>query len=152
MRDWISDRWARLKVWSRRQWQRFKAWIYSILVGLGLITGVALADNDVNLSWTNATQYEDGTAMPVEEIEETVLYKQSFPLDGTGMSDPRSYTELARVPPSVTTYLDANQPNGVHCYVATHIATNGEESQQSNESCKTIDVRLPGAPQGLSAN
>lgn len=152
MRDWISDRWARAKAWTGRQWRRFKAWVYSVLVALGLVTGVVLADNDVNLSWVNATQWEDGSALTVDELEATIIYKQSFPLDGTGMADPRAYTELDRVAPTINSYVDANQPNGVHCYVATHLAKNGEESAQSNESCKTVDVRLPGAPTGLSAN
>ena len=151
MRDWISDKWARFKAWSGRQWARFKVWLYGILVALGFAGGIVLAD-DVNLSWTNATQWEDGTALVLDEIEATIIYKQSFQLDGAGMADPRAYTELDRVAPTITSYVDANQPNGVHCYVATHLAKNGEESQQSNESCKTIDVRIPGGPSNLSAN
>ena len=151
MRDWITNKWAQLKAWTTRQWRRFKSWIYSILVALGLVTGVVMAD-DVNLSWTNATQNEDGTPLLAADIAETVLYKQSFPLDGTGMADPRAHVELTRVPPTVTSWVDANQPNGIHCYVASHVATNGVESVKSNESCKTIDVRIPGAPTNLSAN
>lgn len=151
MRDWISEKWARFKAWTGRQWQRFKLWTYGILVALGFAGSVVLAD-DVNLSWQNATQWDNGTALTVDELEATILYKQSFPLDGAGMADPRSYTELARVAPTVTSYVDANQANGVHCYVATHLAKNGQESAQSNESCKTIDVRIPGGPSNMQAN
>ena len=132
-------------------WARIKKWTYALLVAIGLIVPPLVLANDVNLSWANATQWEDGTALTIDELQETVIYKQSFPLDGAGMADPRAYVQLASVPPTTNTYIDANQPNGVHCYVATHIAKNGEESGYSNESCKTIDVRIPGNPTGMNA-
>lgn len=136
---------------AKRAWTRVKKWVYSLLVAIGLIVPPLVLANDVNLSWVNATQWEDGTALVIEDLQETVIYKQSFPLDGTGMADPRAYAELTRVAPTVNTYIDANQANGIHCYVATHIATNGKESGYSNESCKTLDVRIPGNPTGMMA-
>lgn len=147
MKKW----WEKAKAWTYRQWMRFRAWFGGVLISLGLAVSVSLAD-DVSLSWTNATAYEDGTPMAIADIEATILYKQSFPLDGAGMSDPRNYTELTRVPPATTSFVDANQPNGVHCYVARHLAVNGEISADSNEACKTVDVRLPGSPTDLRAN
>lgn len=147
MKKW----WRNTKAWAHRQWVRFRTWFGGLLMSLGLMVSVSMADN-VNLSWTNATQWDNGTALAVADLEATIIYKQSFPLEGTGMADPRNYTELDRVAPTVTSYVDANQPNGVHCYVATHLAKNGQESPQSNESCKTVDVRIPGGPSNLKAN
>ena len=138
--------------WTTATWLRFRAWAVGVLAALGIVVGgLALAD-DVNLSWTNAQFYEDGTSMPISEILETVLYKESFPLDADIAALPRNYTEMVRVPPAVLSYVDADQPNGIHCYVATHIAVNGTESAYSAEACKTIDVRIAGAPQGLTAD
>lgn len=139
-----------MRNWFRKKWLKLKAWVVALLVALGLILP-AFADS-VTLSWTNATQYENGDAMPIEEIFETVLYREAFPLGTDVGAVGRSYAELVRVPPTETSYLDDNLANGIYCYVATHVAVNGAESAQSGETCKTIDVRVPGAPVGLGSS
>ena len=147
----IQAGWDRGWQWTRAQWLRFRKRAIAILIALGLISSPLLFADDVNLAWTNAQFYEDGTPMPQSDIDHTTLYKQSFAL-GTDLStQPRVYAELVQVPPTVTSYIDADQPNGIHCYVGTHTTKNGEESQYSGESCKTIDVRIPGTIQGLRA-
>ena len=107
--------------------------------------------DDVNLSWQNATTWTDGSPILPGDLAETVLNHEMFALGVDVATQPRAYAELVRVPVSVESYLHANVADGIHCYVAYHVATNGSLSDVSNESCKTIDTRLPGAPSGLSA-
>lgn len=138
----------------RKLWTRISAFFAAVLLAVfGGYTYVTA--DDVNLSWTNATQYEDATPLPVSEIANTTLYYSFTALGDTPPADPVDpavFTELDSVPASQTDYLHANQANGIHCYYATHTATNGETSVPSNLSCKTVDVRRPGAPEGFTAN
>jgi len=128
----------------------FAALILALFGGYTYVTA-----DDVNLSWTNATEYTDGSPMAESEIASTTLFYNFTELGGTPPADPADpavFTELDSVPPAQTTYLHANQSNGIHCYYATHTTINGIPSDPSNISCKTVDVRKPGAPQGLTAD
>ncbi len=145
------NRLNKMKIWLKAKWTKLKAWVIALLVSLGLIVGVALAD-DVTLRWANATEWDDGTMIVAGDLAETVLDHQMFALGTDVSTEIRAYTELVRVPATVTSYVDANVANGIHCYVAYHIATNGQRSVYSDESCKTIDVRTPGNPTGLTSN
>lgn len=146
-----------LKIKLRLMWRKMKAGVIAVLVALGLIVGVALAD-DVTISWVNATTFTDGTPMSIDQIDETVLDYQMFALGTDISAESRSYVELVRVPPTVTSFVHANVVNGIHCYVAYHVAKHadptkiGLASEYSNESCKTIDVRIPGNPSGMDAS
>jgi hypothetical protein len=142
-----------MRAWIARKWAQFKQWFYGILVALGIVAGgitLAIAD-DISLSWVNGTQFEDGTTMTIDDIDETVLYRQGFPLGADLSAEVRSYTELVRLPPTVTSYVDANLPDGIYCYVGTHVA-GGVESIFSGEACKPVDTRTPGTLTGLTAN
>jgi len=139
-----------MRKWLGRQWAKIKAWVIGLMIALGLAMPLALADT-VTLSWTLPTQYEDGTPLPAAEIAEVGISKQSFPLGTAIGSEPRVYVELVRVPGDRTGYLDEDQDNGIHCYVAWVVATNGARSVDSNESCKTVDVRVPGAISNMTA-
>ncbi len=141
-----------LKTKLHNAWLRMKKWVLTILVALGLVTGVVVFADDVNLSWQNATQWTDGSPILPGDLAETVLNYEMFALGVDVASQPRAYVELVRVPVSIESYLHVNVADGIHCYVAYHVATNGRRSDYSNESCKTIDTRLPGSPAGLSAN
>lgn len=151
MRAWVKAKWLQFKAWTGAKWSKLKMAIYTLLVSLGLVVGVALAD-DVTLNWANATLWTDGTPMAIDDLAETVLDHQMFPLGEDVSAVPRNYIELVRLPPTVTSFVHANVPNGIHCYVGYHVAKNGLRSDYSNETCKTIDVRLPGTLSGLSAN
>lgn len=153
MKNWLRTKWTQLTSWVKHTWIQIKNWFYGILVALGIIVaGVAAAD-DVSLTWTNADQWDDDTPLLVEDIEWTVLDHVMFSLDEDIFNLPdRVYVELVRVPATVLSYVDANKANGIHCYVAYHITTNGERSVNSNETCKIIDVRIPGMPTDLSSN
>ena len=128
-----------------------KAWVYGLLIALGLVAPLAMA-NDNTLSWENATLNEDGSALAIEDIAETRLYRQDFTLGVDLTTEPRAYSQIASVPATVTTWVDEDLPNGMYCYVATHVHVNGRESQFSGEACKEIDVRVPGSPLNLDVS
>ena len=133
-------------------WNRFKAWVYGVLVSIGLIASpLLIADaDDINLFWTNATQDRDGNPMPVEDLNQTVVMHQMFPLGGS-LTGIRIYTEIARIPATQEIYPHIDLPNGIHCYVVYHVHINGISGGYSDEYCKPVDVRVPGNPTGLSS-
>lgn len=142
---------TRAKAWAASAWARVKSWwkatVLAILAALGLATIPVAQDNSVTLSWDNATQYENGDPLPIEEIAETKLWRADYPV---GQADGSvAKTLVVSLPPTVTTYADESLANGSYCYDATHVATNGAESAHSAEVCTTIDNRIPGSPQNL---
>jgi len=151
MRNWFAAKWAAVKSWASRTASKVKAVAIAVLAALGLTVGVVTAD-DVSLTWTNATEYTDGTALPPGDLDRTFIEFQSFPLGTDLAAAERTYQPLADVPATETSYVHGNVPDGIYCYVAYHVTVDGRRSDNSNESCKTVDTRLPGAPQGLSAN
>ena len=62
-----------MKKWIKRQWTKFKKWVYGLLLSLGLVAGTVIAAT-VSFTYTPATEYEGGTPMPLSDIEETRLY------------------------------------------------------------------------------
>lgn len=62
-----------MKIWIKKQLAKFKAWIISLLVALGLMTGAVMAAT-VNFNYTPATEYTDGSPMPLSDIDFTRLY------------------------------------------------------------------------------
>jgi len=49
-------------------------------------------------------------------------------------------------------YVHTNQLDGVHCYTATAVNDDGQESMMSNEACKTVDTILPLPINDLTVN
>ncbi len=147
----MKTMWMKIRRKTRSLWTRFKAWGYGLLVAAGLATApLIIADaDDVNLSWDNATSWSDSTSMPIDDIDVTVVMHREAPLGGdiSGV-----YAEIVRVPPTQEAYVHSDRPNGIHCYVAYHIAKNGIPGDYSDEVCKSIDVRKPGTITGMSAN
>ena len=91
--------------------------------------------------------------MSIDDLDVTVILHRVLALGSDSSVGPKIYdNEIARVPATVETYVHSDLPNGLHCYVVFHIAKNGIPSNNSDEDCKTIDVRKPGKPTGLSAN
>jgi len=142
--------WKRLKRKLQTAWNRFKAWVYGLLVSIGLIASpFILADaDDVDLSWNNATEWTDNTPLSIDDLDVTVIMHRVVPL---GANPSGAYAEIVRVPPTVETYIHEDLPNGLHCYVAFHIAKNGISGDFTDETCKAIDVRKPGKITGLSS-
>ena len=53
---------------------KVKAWGIALLVSIGLIAAPLLYAEMVTFSYIRATEYDNGTPMPVEEIQFTRLY------------------------------------------------------------------------------
>ena len=136
--------------WFKKQWTKVKSWVYSILVAIGLAVPLVLLGADVSMQWTMPVTYEDGSVLPLNEIAEVRIYKQTFPLGTDITVEARSYSEHAVLPNTETTFTDFAVTDGIHCYVGTVVATNGLESRYSNEFCETVDARQPSPPQGLA--
>ncbi len=139
--------------WIARQWAKAKMFVYTILVALGFVTPFMAIADDVSLAWNNATAWSDGTPLQSGDLVSTTIKFQFFNLtDPPIPGGARNYIELATVPATVTSYIHDNLTNGVYCYVGFHTAINTEISIDSDETCKTIDVRVPGTLTGLSAS
>ena len=117
------------------------------LVLLLLIPFAVLAQPPMNvgLSWNNATEYTDGTPLPVEDITKNTLYC------GVASNDyqlQRDYPPLPEMLPRETIFVDLNLTYEVEYFcVMTHTASNGKESANSNEvNFIVLDSRVPAAP------
>lgn|SRR5690606_2059110 len=105
--------------------------------------GRALLAEDNNLSVTAPTELTDGS--PLEDLAAINFYHQR---------NGGEWVFLARVdatePGATVTYLHADQSDGEHCYYATAVRVGGQESEPSNQACKTIDTLMPSRPTGLT--
>ena len=126
----MRKRWERFKAWVADKWRRFKKWIMGVLASLGLVS-IAVVQG-VDVTYTAATEYEDGTPLPVEEIAETRLYCNGELVASEPGADGAFEGVQALLP------VGANQ-----CY-GTHVATNAKESQPSNTI--TVVVLTSSAP------
>lgn len=113
--------WARV----RAAWRRTVGFLLALLVGVGVVSYAETRD----IALTHPTQRTDGTALSIEEIQETRLY-----CDGSLHS---SY------PPSVTN-LQPEFGFGPHSCYATTVDTFNQESDPSG----TLDfVVTPARPE-----
>lgn len=117
--------------------------LFLIVIAASFLFGRALLAEDNNLTVTAPTTLEDGS--PLEDLAAINFYHQR---------NGGEWGFLARVdatePGATVTYLHANQSDGEHCYYATAVRVGGQESEPSNQACKTIDTLLPSRPSGLS--
>lgn len=110
--------WERFKAWVADKWRRFKKWFMGLLAAIGLVSVAVVAP--VQVSYTPATEYEDGTPLPLDEIAETRLYCNGE-LVATEPGADGSFDDVSTVLPVGTS----------QCY-GTHVGTNALESQPSN--------------------
>lgn len=115
----------------KKAWQKFKAWFIGILVAIGLVAAPALYAEARDFSWTNATQRVDGSALPASEIAETRIY-----CDG----------QLVITVTDGSTAATYDFGVGEHRCVATHVDTDGQESDPSNEVVFQILPARPNPP------
>jgi len=103
--------------WLKRQWQKFKGWFIALLVTIGLVSAPILYAEVVSFTYTRATVYDDGTPMPLAEIQFTRLY-----CDGA----------LQGEEPGADQNIDGNLSIGTHSCYATHVDIYNRESMPSN--------------------
>ena len=131
----------RLKLWFSNTWAKIKAWIYGLLVAIGLIsTSVVMASATFTI--TMPTEYEPDAQgviapLPLSEISEVRLYCDGDPAPAWSMGTP---TQLIFEFTAILGY-------GSHDCHATVIGTHGRESGPSNTVTKDVaPTTNPGAP------
>ena len=123
--------------WIKRQWSRFKGWVYALLIALGVIVPAMAALKD--FTYTAATFYEDGTPLPLDQIAETRLYCNGELVASEAGAD-GNFTNVLLA------------PGNYDCY-GTHVATNGRESLPSTSVVFTVLPEVaPNPPENLGVN
>ena len=127
--------------WIKRQWTKFKRWIYGILVSLGILSsGLVMATASFTI--TMPTEYVPDAQgviapLPLSEISEVRLYCDGDPSPAWSMGTP---TQLIFEFTAILGY-------GSHDCHATVIATNGRESDPSPTVTRDVAPSTnPGAP------
>jgi hypothetical protein len=123
-------KWLREKI--RSAWARFRSWIVGILIALGLITG-AVQGATVTFTYTPATEYVDGSAMPLSDIDFTRLYCNGAMVDEEPGADGEFSVLLGF--------------GSYDCY-ATHVVNiaTTPESDPSNTVTKVVNPAQPNPP------
>jgi hypothetical protein len=112
----MGETMERIRQWFKRQWLKFKKWVYGILVALGIAAAPLLYAEVVDFTYTRADQYTDGTPLPIEEIQFTRLY-----CDGSLVSEEPGADQNFSVELGIGTH---------ECY-ATHVDIYDRESDPS---------------------
>lgn len=115
-----------MKNWMRKQWAKIKRWWLLILVALGV--SIPALSISVDFTYTPATEYTDGTPMPLTQIAETKIYCNGNLVDTEPGADGAFTVDL--------------MPGSYSCY-GTHVDIFGRESDPSNTITKQV---LPGMP------
>lgn len=123
--------WERFKKKASSLWDRFKAWAYAILVTIGFVVALPASAVVVDFSYTRATQYDDGSSMPLAEIASTQLYCNGSLVISEPGADESFNPDLV--------------PGDYICY-ATHTDVYGRESIPSNDVSKLVMPGLPNPP------
>lgn len=123
--------WNRAKARTARTWNRFKAWGYGILVALGLVVAIPIEAIEMTVTYTRATEYSDGTPMPLSDIAESRLY-----CDGA---------LVATEPGADQDWNPDMAPGTYQCY-GTHYDIYDRESIPSNMIQRTVVPGLPNPP------
>ena len=118
-----------IKSKMKAAWTKVKAWVYGILIALGLMVPVMSAVT--GFTYTPANAYSDGTPMPLSEIAETRLY-----CDGS----------LVASEPGADGDFSVDLSIGTHDCYATHVDVYGRESLESNHVIKQVLPGLPNPP------
>lgn len=114
---------------------KLKYSILGILAAIAAWLGWNVYAVDTDLTWTNPTTFTDGSPIPDGDLASARIYRKV---------DTGTYGIYQTIPIG-TSFKDADLANGVYCYKVSVVRTNGIESPQSNEACKTVDTRIPNA-------
>lgn len=123
-----------MKDYLKRAWNKTKAWVYALLVALGLIVAVPVGAGAMNFSWTNPTQNVDATPFdPATELAEIRIYCN-------GDTTPTFVSVGDAVSLEVIV-----EPGTYVCY-ATAFSIYGQESGPSGEVTKVVERAPPNPP------
>lgn len=108
-----------------------------LLAVLALAASPLALAGDISVRWEIATEYEDGSPLPAEEIQAHRIEWSKCASDGT-FGDKLGETVAAMPSQEV---LIARLTAGTYCVRGFTIATNGEESVASDVASKRIKGR-----------
>ncbi len=114
----------------KRAWARFKVWVLSILVALGLVTGGLLYAETKTISWTMPNTRVDGTDLPISEIDRSNLYCGP---------DLANFAFIATVP-APTPFIDQDFAVGTHLCGVTVVDTSVKELESDLSNIITIVI------------
>ena len=120
-----------MKAWIKKQWLRFKAWALALLIAVGLVAAPLALSAPKDFYWTNATQRVDGSPFPASELAETRIYCNGS-LVGSALGS--------------ATQVTIDLSVGAHTCYATHVDTDGQESDPSGEVSFVITPARPNPP------
>lgn len=121
-----------MRRWIKTKWLKFRKWFYGVLVSFGIFAAAVVQAKDI--VYNRATEYEDGSPLPIEEIAETRLYCND---------------QLLLTEPGADGAFDnafASLPAGDNICYATHVATNGMESAPSVSRLFRVTPMVPPLP------
>ena len=111
--------------------RKIKKWWISLLVAIGLIATPILYAEVVDFTYTRAVERVDGSPLVLEDIAFTRLYCDGSLIVEEAGADLGFNPELGL---------------GSHSCYATHVDTDGQESDPSNTVIKVVNPARPGAP------
>jgi hypothetical protein len=126
-----------LKKWFKEKWLKFKGWVIALLVSIGLLSVPLVLSAPTEFTYTPASEYEDGTPLPLSEIAETRLYCS---LNGIGQE-----VLVASEASADGNFSVELEPGTWEC-VATHVGTNSLESSYSDPVTKVVLPSVPPNP------
>lgn len=122
--------------------RKFIALVAGALLSVGAFAAV------LTVTWTNATQNTDGTAIPATGPGSIANTRVEYgTCNGTAFGTKVGEVVVAG---SATTTPTPNLAPGTYCGRAIHINTYGEESAPSNVATKTINAPVPRPPSNFS--
>jgi len=121
----------RIKKFFTDTWGKIKKWWLTLLVALGLVSAPLLYAEIVDFTYTAATQRVDGSPLALADIAFTRLY-----CDGS----------LTVEEPGADLGFNPELGLGTHDCYATHVDTDGQESDPSNSVIKIVNPARPSSP------
>ena len=117
-------------------WQKIKKWWKGLLVSVGILAAAPFALSQVvNFTYVPATTRMDGSPLAITDIAETRLYCNNQLVVSEPGADANFNPDL--------------MPGNYTCY-ATHVDTDGQESDPSNEVTKLVLPARPNPPGNLA--
>ena len=120
----------------KKLWEKIKRWWKSLLVGAGILAAAPIVLSQVvNFDYLPATSRVDGSPLAITDIVETRLYCNN---------------QLVATEPGADGNFNPDlMPGNYTCY-ATHVDTDGQESDPSNEVTKLVLPSRPNPPSNLT--
>ena len=131
MKDKLKEIGRKMKDAGKRAWIKIKKWWISLLVALGLVATPLLYAEIVDFTYTAATERVDGSPLLLTDIAFTRLY-----CDGAMVVEE----------PGADETFNPELGLGSHDCYATHVDTDGQESDPSNIVTKVVNPARPSSP------